>query len=77
MKRRDCGTILDVMDVIMENHFGWVVITCRVSREGIRGPVFDARDMDHFEVVPQGFFLQVPQSGIADIIQGSVPKYLE
>ena len=33
--------------------------------------------MVHFETIPQGFVLEVPQSGVADVVKGSVIEYLQ
>ena len=46
-------------------------------RDSVRGSVFDTRYVDHFEAIPEGFLLEVPQSDVADVVEGSVTKYLQ
>ena len=33
--------------------------------------------MDNFEAIPQGLLLEVPESGVADVVQRSVTEYLQ
>ena len=42
--------------------------TSRVSREAVCSTVSDAWDMEHAELVAQGFLLQVPQAGVRDVL---------
>ncbi len=48
-----------------------------VSRQGIRRSVLDAGNVYHFEVVSEGFFLEVAQSSVGDVIHGSISEGLQ
>ena len=36
---------------------------------GVGGLVFDARYVDHFESVSAGFLIEIPEPGVADVVQ--------
>ncbi len=56
----------------------WQVLCCLINRgggeplytgEGIRGFVFNSRDVDHLEPVSEGSLFQVPQACVANLIE--------
>jgi hypothetical protein len=45
-----------------------------MAGESVAGLVADAWDVDHGEPVTQSLLLQIPESGILDVLYGSVPE---
>ncbi len=63
------------VDVIWEDHLLRGGAASGVSREGIRRLVSHPGDVD--EPILEGFFLQIPEPGIAYVVKGAVPEDLE
>ena len=55
---------------------GWV--SPAGCRERVSGALFFTPwYVDNFEAIPQGLLLEVPESGVADVVQRSVAEYLQ
>ena len=54
LERRLCKGVSNMVDIIGEYHFGWVGISCWVSRQCIRSSVLGSWDVNYLELISEG-----------------------